>query len=412
MQDERVARTLARQHLADAAEDGVLVLLDEKCQNGAELLAGIGPRRPGLRLVCQQHGRGLRHGHARHARHGTGRPADDLRIDRAVRAEQQPRHAPGLLRVQEIAALLPEFLADAGLAAALDDNALLRGADRAVVERLRAENVPHGPGDVGRAVDIGRAVARADADGGLAGRIGRADHGPAACGQDEAHLRGVQQLLHGVQGRHRQAGDRALRASGGLGGLRHEAGGVERAAHGVRMGREDDGTARLQGDEGFVDHGGRRVRRGHDARDDADGHADVPDAALVVPPQDADGAQAPDGPEHADGGEAVLLRLVALIAEACFGAGLPRQLRRVQGARAGQRLRDAVEAALVQFLQALEGQLRLLRQQADLLPGAQIAVKFHGRSSLFLLLPAAGPPPRRPPRQRRCRRQGRPSGCR
>lgn len=120
------------------------------------------------------------------------------------------------------------------------------------------------------------------------------------------------------------------------------------------------------------------------------GHADVPDAALVVPPQDADGAQAPDGPEHADGGEAVLLRLVALIAEACFGAGLPRQLRRVQGARAGQRLRDAVEAALVQFLQALEGQLRLLRQQADLLPGAQIAVKFHGRSSLFLLLPAAG----------------------
>lgn len=99
----------------------------------------------------------------------------------------------------------------------------------------------------------------------------------------------------------------------------------------------------------------------------------------------------PDGPEHADGGEAVLLRLVALIAEARFGAGLPRQLRRVQGARAGQRLRDAVKAALVQFLQALEGLLRLLRQQADLLPGAQIAVKFHGRSSLFLLLPAAGP---------------------
>ena len=187
---------------------------------------------------------------------------------------------------------------------------------------------------------------------------------------------------------------------------------MERAAHGVRMGREDDGTARLQGDEGFVDHGGRRVRRGHDARDDADRHADVPDAALVVLPQDADGAQAPDGPEHADGGEAVLLRLVALIAEARFGAGLPRQLRRVQGARAGQRLRDAVEAALVQFLQALEGLLRLLRQQADLLPGAQIAVKFHGRSSLFLLLPAAGPPPRRPPRQRRCRRQGRPSGYR
>ena len=39
----------------------------------------------------------------------------------------------------------------------------------------------------------------------------------------------------------------------------------------------------------------------------------------------------------------------------------------MQSARAGQRLRDAVEAALVQFLQALEGLLRLLRQQADLL---------------------------------------------
>ena len=39
------------------------------------------------------------------------------------------------------------------------------------------------------------------------------------------------------------------------------------------------------------------------------------------------------------------------------------------GYRAGQRLRDAVKAALGQLLQALEGLLRLLRQQADLLPG-------------------------------------------
>lgn len=34
MQDERVARTLACQHLADAAEDGVLVLLDENARMG------------------------------------------------------------------------------------------------------------------------------------------------------------------------------------------------------------------------------------------------------------------------------------------------------------------------------------------------------------------------------------------
>ena len=212
--------------------------------------AGIGPRIPGLRLVCQQHGRGLRHGHARHARHGAGRPADDLRIDRAVRAEQQPRHASGLLRVQEIAALLPEFLADAGLAAALDDDALLRGADRAVVERLRAEDVPHGAGDVGRAVDIGRAVARADADGGFAGRIGRADHGPAARGEDETHLRACSSSCTASKdGIVRQ--EIAPFGHLALGSLRHEAGGVERAAHGVRMGREDDGTARLQGDEGL-----------------------------------------------------------------------------------------------------------------------------------------------------------------
>ena len=82
--------TLAVEHLADALEDGVFVLLDEKCENGAELFAGIGPRGAGLRFACDQDGGRLR---------DTGQPgehgdlmrglADDLRVDRAVRAQQE-----------------------------------------------------------------------------------------------------------------------------------------------------------------------------------------------------------------------------------------------------------------------------------------------------------------------------------
>ena len=48
------------------------------------------------------------------------------------------------------------------------------------------------------------------------------------------------------------------------------------AGDGLGMGRKDDGIARLQGDHGFIAHGGGGVGAGHNGRDDTHRHTDLP----------------------------------------------------------------------------------------------------------------------------------------
>ena len=59
-------------------------------------------------------------------------------------------------------------------------------------------------GDIRTAVDIGRAVSRAHADGGLAGGIGRLHHAGAAGGENQPHRLRLHQLLAAVQRRDAQ----------------------------------------------------------------------------------------------------------------------------------------------------------------------------------------------------------------
>ena len=95
----------------------------------------------------------------------------------------------GLLLIHEVEAKrFPRFL-HRRLLPLLDDDGLLRGAHRAVVKGLGAENAGHGLFHIRAVVDVGRAVARTHADGGLARGIGGLDHAGAAGSENQVNFR-------------------------------------------------------------------------------------------------------------------------------------------------------------------------------------------------------------------------------
>ena len=77
----------------------------------------------------------------------------------------------------------------------VEDDGLLGGADHAVVERLGEHDVVDRAPELGGALDEGRHVAGADAEGGLAAGVGGLDHGVAAGGQDERDVGVVHQRV-------------------------------------------------------------------------------------------------------------------------------------------------------------------------------------------------------------------------
>ena len=187
-----------------------------------------------------------------------------------------------------------------------DDGALGR-AERAPVERGAREDVGRGLGEVGRAVHVDRHVARADAVGGLALRVGRAHHRPAARGEDDARERVLHQRVRRRERDAREAVEEALGRARGDGRLGDDADGLGRAAGRPRVRAHHDGAARLGGEDGLVE--GRRGRVGarHERGDDAHRRRDLPHRRGL-----ADDAGRPQA-FHARGerarGEEVLLRL-------------------------------------------------------------------------------------------------------
>ena len=110
--------------------------------------------------------------------------------------------------------LLQGLLADLLGNGPLHNDALLRGTNGAVVKGLGADDICHGFGDVCRLVDIGRAVACADANGRFAGGVGRPDHTRAAGGQNQTHRRALHQFVYSLHGGSLQATHCAPGAAG------------------------------------------------------------------------------------------------------------------------------------------------------------------------------------------------------
>ena len=146
-----------------------------------------------------------------------------------------PRTASASLRVEDVAAVAVEAVAH-GIVDGIDGNdRLLRGADDAVVEGLRHQDGGDGALLVGGLVDHHRRVARADADGGRAGRVGRMHHARPAGGQNQFDRGMAHQLIGELDGRLVDPADDVLRSARVNRGLQHQAGGNAGALARARM---------------------------------------------------------------------------------------------------------------------------------------------------------------------------------
>lgn len=232
-------------------------------------------------------------------------------------------------------------------------------------------------GDIRTAVDIGRAVSRADTDGGLAGGIGRLHHAGAAGSENQPHRLRLHQLLAAVQRRDTQTRHRVGGRSRRLRRLRYDLRRLAGAGNGLGVGGKHDGVARFQGDHGLVAHGRRWVGAGNDGGDDAHRHADLPELFLRNFPENPHGPHAPNRLRHPLGGEEILGCFVLRIAEARLLNRHFRQRRRLCRKGLGHRLHNGVQLALGQFGQLPLRRLRPARQLPRFLPRSQILVKFH-----------------------------------
>ena len=218
--------------------------------------------------------------HARELGDRHGLLADDLRVHGSRLGEDDLADLVELRRLEEVAAAVRELLLDLVVDLVVDDDALLGGADHAVVERLGVDDRAHRELDVAGAVHDGRRVARTDAEGRLAGAVGRLDHRGAA--RRENAVRFLHEHLRRRDRGLLDAGDDVLGRARLDGGLVDDHRGVVRALLGARVRADDDAVARLEADERLEDGRGGRVRGRDHRADETDRLRDLADAERGV----------------------------------------------------------------------------------------------------------------------------------
>ena len=194
------------------------------------------------------------------------RLADQRRVRQALGTDQRtwPARSASAAR-QEVAAAGAEGRAQRRRDRAVDDHRVGRRAQHAVVEGLAGEDVVGGLGDVGRRLDVARRVARADAVGRLAGRVGGAHQArarrwrgsPTTSRADISAC--VPASVTVVIQPMAPSGSPAARAASCM-----TTAVARDAARRRRVRADDDGAAGLDGDEQLVDR--RRGRIGRRAR--------------------------------------------------------------------------------------------------------------------------------------------------
>ena len=117
-----------------------------------------------------------------------------FRVDGAVRAQKQSRHFGRFTFIHEVGALGFQLAVYFVVNAAFNDDRLLGGADHAIIEGFAGDNIFHRVMNIGAALDKGRSVSRAAADGRGARSIGRAHHAFAAGGQNQRDVFTVHQF--------------------------------------------------------------------------------------------------------------------------------------------------------------------------------------------------------------------------
>ena len=301
---------------------------------------------------------------------GAGRELGCLLAERGhvhlvAAAERELGERLGLLGGEEVRAHPLELGEHLVVHLRVDDAGLLRRADHRRVEGLGDQDVDHGAGEVGAAVDVDGRVARADAQAGLAGGVGES-HDPRPAGDpDEVDLRVLEEVVrHLVLG----VGDdleRAGRHPGGLGGRAQDLDAALARPHGVRRGPEDDRVAGLGRDDRLVEHRGRRVGDRGDREHDADRLGDADDVVLGVLLDHTHRALVAQVVGEELGGGVVLDHLVLEDAEAGLLDRERGELARGPDAGTHHGRDDRVHLLLVQRPERLRGSRRPVDQRVD-----------------------------------------------
>ena len=220
--------------------------------------------------------------------------------------------------------------------------------------------------DVHIGIDVGRSVAGADAEGGLAGGVRGLDHAGAAGGQDGGDAR----VLHQRAGRLDGWVFDPLHAVLGCAcfdrGVADDLRGGHGRLLGARVEAEHDRTAGLECQQRLEDGSGGRVGDRGDTGDDADRLGDLVYAHDLVLADQADGLL----PGHVVGdvlaGEDVLGGLVFDETTAGLIDGHLREHQMLVQGRDGRLGDDAVDLLLIELLELVKGLETLLDKGVDL----------------------------------------------
>jgi len=195
---------------------------------------------------------------------------------------------------------------------------LFRSTDRAIVKGFRLENLAHGFLEVCRTFDISRTVTGADTDGRRTGGIGCPHHGGSARGQDHRRIGVAHQVVRRLDGWDRDATDQVFIAARLDDRLPDDLDRLQDAALSIRVWREDDGIAGLDGDDGLEQSGRGRIGGGDQSGHDTDRDRKGADPQRVVARDLTDGFHVLDPVENHAAGKNVLDDLVVHDAKARF----------------------------------------------------------------------------------------------
>ena len=159
---------------------------------------------------------------------------------------------------------------------------LFGSADHAVVEGFALENAADSHEDVAGFIEDRGGVARADADCGNARGVSGFHHARTAGREDQVDHRVTHEVLAEDNGRFFDPPDDVCGRSGCNSGVANDPCCFDRGLFGSRMGAEDDAVAGLQGEKGFEDGGGGRVRGRNDTGDQTDRFRELHDAESFI----------------------------------------------------------------------------------------------------------------------------------
>ena len=291
-----------------------------------------------------------------------------------------------LVSVHEIGLATLEFLDQRIVDVLVGDDGLLGSADHAVIEVLGKNQIVGCTHDVDVLVNVCRSVARADAQGRLAGGVCGLDHARTTGGKDGGDTIMFHQGASGLDGRMLDPLNTVLRSACCDSGIANDLGGRDGAVLCARVEAEDDRAAGLQCDQRLEDGGGGRVGdRGH-ASDDANRLGDFVDAQHVVLADDADGLLTSQIVGDMLAGEDVLGGLVFdQTTVGLLDGHLGEHQVLVQGCD-GSLGHDVVNLLLIELLEFIKSLQALLDQSVDLSLGCGELLFRSRLGRLFLLL--------------------------